>query len=92
MTMAMTMTMTIAELKPIVGRRPFRPFSLLMADGRELPVRHPNQLGWRGDDAWEIAYVSSGKDGEILDLSSILSIRWLPSSWTDGDGEEEKQP
>jgi hypothetical protein len=74
----MTVTMTIAELKPIVGRRPFVPFSLLLTDGRELSVRHPHQLGWRGDDAREIAYAPLWDDGEILDLSLILSIRWLP--------------
>jgi hypothetical protein len=86
--MTMTMTMTIAELKPIVGRRPFASFALLMADGRELPVRHPNQLGWRGDDTRMIGYACPGSDVEILDLSEILSIRWLSSSSADGDGED----
>jgi hypothetical protein len=79
--------MTIAELKRIVGRRPLVPFALLLTDGRELPVRHPNQIGWRGDDAREIGYARPGNDVEILDLSQIRSIRWLLSSAADGDGE-----
>jgi hypothetical protein len=78
--------MTIAELKRVVGRRPFMPFSLPMAGGREFPVYHPNQIDWRGDDAREIGYACPGDDFdhpdhvEILDLSLILSIRWLPIS------------
>ena len=33
--------MTSEQLKAALEARPFRPFILHMADGREIPVRHP---------------------------------------------------
>jgi hypothetical protein len=70
---------TIAELKRAVGRRPFAPFYLCLADGRQYDVRHRNQIGWPEDDAQEIGYVYSDDDYEMMiELTQITSIRWIP--------------
>jgi hypothetical protein len=83
--------MTIAELKRAVGRQPFAPFVLLLADGRELLVGHHQQIAWpdeEGDTA--IAYIRSRDEFDILDVSQITSLRWLPLWSPNGDGEGEK--
>ena len=43
--------MRIEELKKAKDERPFKPFLIRMADGREIPVRHPDAVAWEGDHA-----------------------------------------
>ncbi len=38
--------MRIDELKRAKDERPFRPFLIHMADGREITVRHPDAVAW----------------------------------------------
>ncbi len=37
-------TMTIEQLQKMHQARPFKPFGIYMADGRTLPVEHPEML------------------------------------------------
>jgi hypothetical protein len=54
--------MDIAGIREAIQSRPFEPFSLRLADGRELPVTHPEAvaLGRRRivvvspDDSWSV--------------------------------------
>ncbi|HZK80006.1 MAG TPA: hypothetical protein VFC46_03045 [Humisphaera sp.] len=41
--------MDIAEIRALLEARPFRPFNLLLKDGRKLPVDKPYFLGWADD-------------------------------------------
>ena len=43
--------MKIEELKKAKDRRPFQPFSIRMADGREIEVRHPDAVAWEDANA-----------------------------------------
>jgi hypothetical protein len=82
--------MTIDELRLAAKAEPFAPFVLCLADGRELLVRGPYQIGWPEDDHLGlVGYAHSGDNWIMLDLSEITSIRWLPSSAANGDGEVE---
>ena len=36
--------MTIAQIKTACSAQPFQPFNLHLADGRQIPVRHPEFL------------------------------------------------
>jgi hypothetical protein len=38
--------MRIDELKRVKDERPFRPFVIRMADGKEVRVTHPDALAW----------------------------------------------
>ena len=54
--------MDLAGIRDAIHREPFRPFSLRLADGRCLPVRHPEfvAVGRRraiviaDDDSWSV--------------------------------------
>jgi len=37
-------SMTLEEMRTVNSANPFRPFVIHLADGRELPVRHPEFL------------------------------------------------
>ena len=38
--------MKIAEIKDAKDQRPFQPFLIRMADGREIQVMHPDAIAW----------------------------------------------
>jgi hypothetical protein len=38
--------MTLAQFSREIRRQPFRPFRLLLADGRAVLVSHPNAMAW----------------------------------------------
>ena len=38
--------MRIDELKKAKDQRPFQPFWIRMADGREIEIRHPDVIAW----------------------------------------------
>jgi hypothetical protein len=59
---------TIAELKKVKDRRPFEPFFIRMADGREILVRHPDAVAW--DDEID----EEENDDEMGPLTAICII------------------
>jgi len=63
---------TIEELRRFHQAKPFEPFLLHVADGRELPVRHPEFLGFAGG---RTAFVGQ-PDGsfDVVDLLLVTSI------------------
>ncbi len=73
--------MKVEELRRAHRRRPFRPFRLHFADGREIAVRHPENLMVSSDGRAAAVYVP-GEGTEILDLPLMAAIdfRWKPSA------------
>lgn len=66
--------MTILELKKAKDIRPFRPFVIRLADGREFPVAHPDAVAW-DEDSRRIAYVAIRGGGvEVVDVSLATSL------------------
>jgi hypothetical protein len=63
--------MRIDELKRAKDERPFRPFLIRMADGREIPVRHPNAVAW--DDP-RVAICATREGWEVIDVALITSL------------------
>jgi hypothetical protein len=59
---------TIAELKKVKDRRPFEPFLIRTADGREILVRHPDAVAW--DDETD----EEGENGEEKEPLTVLCI------------------
>ena len=67
--------MRLDDLKEIKNRRPFEPFEIHLADGREIPVRHPDALAWEGPDFAPVLYlVLGGGRWEVVNFAAITSL------------------
>ena len=60
--------MKIEELKKAKDRRPFQPFLIRMADGREIEVRHPDAIAW--GDKRIVSYVSPADDWLLMAIKN----------------------
>jgi len=71
--------MTIQQLRAAHKATPFQTFTVQMADGRALPVPHPDFLSMSPTGRTVIIY---GEDDEfsILDLLLMTEIRMQPTS------------
>jgi hypothetical protein len=66
--------MTLDELHTICSSKPFRPFMLFLADGREVRVRTPEYLDYK--EARRIVRVMNDDDSyEAIDLMLIVSAQ-----------------
>jgi hypothetical protein len=65
--------MTIETLDRAYRANPFRPFTLHLADGRRLPVRHPEFVAF--NPKGRIAIVIDEEDrAEYVDLLLVVSL------------------
>ena len=65
--------MKIAELRRAYRAKPFRPFRLHLADGREIPVTHPENMSV-GTDGRCIAVYVPREGFEIIDVPLLTAI------------------
>ena len=64
--------MTTDQLTNLINARPFVPFTIRTADGRQISVTHPENILYRGG---RIAVVSKNPDAvEIIDLLLVPSF------------------
>ena len=71
--------MTIEQLKGALTARPFRPFIVHMADGRTLPVRHPDYCLL--SPSGRTAFVFQTPDEfSIVDLLLMTEVDLAPST------------
>ena len=67
--------MTIEALDPAIHNQPFRPFTFMMADGRSLPVRHPDFVAF--NPRGRTCVVIDENDGfDIVDLLLVSSLNF----------------
>jgi hypothetical protein len=66
--------MTIADLKRAKDVRPFRPFTIHMADGRKIRVAHPDAVGWANENGRFAACALPGGGWEMIDVSLATSL------------------
>jgi hypothetical protein len=65
--------MTIEQLKALHQARPFRPFTIHLADGTSIPVKHPEFL-WSTPGGRTI-FVSQGDENvTIIDLLLVTKL------------------
>ncbi len=65
--------MTIESLDRAYRASPFRPFALRLADGRSVPVPHPEFLSF--NPKGRTAVVVDERDGfEVVDLLLVVSL------------------
>jgi len=66
--------MEVEELKRAKDQRPFLPFLIRMADGREIRVTHPDAVSWGGDQP-RVAICSQPDGGwDIIEVALITSL------------------
>lgn len=65
--------MTIDRLKEVHGAKPFQPFTIHLADGRELLVDHPEFLA-RSPSGRTITLYTPEDRMEIIDLLMVVSV------------------
>jgi hypothetical protein len=66
--------MTIEQLRKMHQARPFQPFDLYLADGRSLPVEHPEFLAMTPPGRTIGVGLSDGTI-EIVDLLLVTSLK-----------------
>lgn len=80
--------MTIDQLRRVHETRPFAPFTLHLAEGRSLRVKHPEAL-WIPPSASRTAWVETGPDeSEFVDVLLVTSIRLGPAR-SNGNGRSK---
>jgi hypothetical protein len=72
--------MTIEQLRSVHQARPFRPFTLHLADGRQLHVPH-NEFLWYSPSGRTVIVHESDEAFSIIDLLLVTRIQ----VHTDGD-------
>ncbi len=64
----------IEELKKAKDQRPFVPFLIRMADGREIEVRHPDAVAWDEGTPRTAVCVPPGGGWEVIEVALITSL------------------
>jgi hypothetical protein len=83
--------MKIEQLKKMKDQRPFRPFSLRMADGKEIRITHPDAIAWGSEDSRTVTCISEKDDWNVIELALITSLGTqapaMPSGLVKGNGD-----
>lgn len=66
--------MTIEQLRKIHQTRPFRPFTMKLADGSRLRVPHPECLSYSPSGRTVIAVKPEAESFEVVDLLLVASV------------------
>ncbi len=75
--------MTIETLDRVIHAQPFKPFSFMLADGRRLPVRHPDFVAF--NPKGRVAVVMDENDGaDFVDLLLVVSLNFEGSATPQG--------
>jgi len=66
--------MTLEQLRKLHSTRPFQPFDIFLADGRSLPVEHPEFLSQSPTGRTIVIGLTDGTH-EIVDLLLVTSLK-----------------
>jgi hypothetical protein len=66
--------MTTAELRKAMHARPFRPFTLYMADGRKLRVVHPDFVAVSPTGRTAVVYAEGENAADTIDILLVTRI------------------
>ena len=69
--------MTIEQLRLMHQKRPFEPFEIYLADGRSMPVEHPEFLA-QSPSGRTISVGLANGTHEIIDLLLVTSLKVMP--------------
>jgi hypothetical protein len=67
--------MRLDDLREAKNRRPFTPFDIRTADGREITISHPDALSWEGPDFAPVLFVvMPGGRWNVINFAAITSL------------------
>lgn len=69
--------MTIDRLREVVHARPFKPFTVWLADGRSVRVRSPENIYITPQAQRTFIVAESGEEYRIIDLLTVTSIDFI---------------
>jgi len=75
--------MTTEQLKLALGRKPFQPFTVHLADSTDVTVRHP-EMAWLTQGGRTLFVNTQGEDVDIVDLLLVTRL----SFGTNGHGKQ----
>lgn len=81
--------MTSDRLKQIHANRPFQPFVVHLADGRKLPVRHPELLAI-APSGRTCVVITSDDSTHILDVLTITGLEVSKTNSANGHPRRRK--
>ncbi|QDV38094.1 hypothetical protein [Tautonia plasticadhaerens] len=76
--------MQIQAIRSMLSRRPFVPFALHLADGRVIPIRHPDMLVISPNGATAETFVNY-ETREVIPLDRVASLD-TPGAGSPGGG------
>jgi hypothetical protein len=77
--------MTIEQLQLAIHAEPFQPFTLLLADGRQLHVPHPDFISHPPKARTVVVWREDQTASQIVDLLLVVSLDFaVPASGTPG--------
>jgi len=69
----------IEEIRKVKSQVPFEPFLIQTADGRELPITHPDAVAWDAEKSpRSLLCVLPGGDWRVLDLALVTALAPAP--------------
>lgn len=66
--------MTIGQLREAYQARPFKPFTICLADGRKIPVGHPEFLVVTPEATRTFVVATTREAHKVIDLILVTSI------------------
>ena len=70
--------MNVEKLRKVYKAKPFRPFSICLADGRELRVVHPDFFAMSRDGRTAVVFAAQDDPGqddmEIIDVPLVTGV------------------
>ncbi|HEY2415703.1 MAG TPA: hypothetical protein VGI40_25920 [Pirellulaceae bacterium] len=71
--------MTIEQLRTTLGTKPFQPFTVRMADGRQFAIPHPDFLSMSPTGRTAVIFHSDGS-ASIVDLLLMTELELSPGA------------
>ena len=65
--------MKLDEIKRVKDQRPFQPFLIRMADGREIRISHPDAISWDVESP-RMAFAISKGEHHWMEVALITSL------------------
>ena len=65
--------MKIEEFEGAKDQRPFQPFLIRMANGREIQVRHPDAVAWGSETGPRMVFCIAGGEHHWIDIAMVSS-------------------
>jgi hypothetical protein len=84
--------MKLDEIKRIKDQRPFQPFLIRMADGREIRISHPDAISWDVESP-RMAFAISKGEHHWIEVALVRSLvppvpaSSDPENGSPGDGD-----